>query len=185
MTKLAHSSVVDCSILITLRRFLTVGVGSGTPRTGLPFAARDWQTCDMATNQPVELGSMPDADFLADRQRSSRSGQGPATSSIRTCTLEENGTSGASAAFGGSSSLSSFGDYAERTVHGLAVRKQGSEIGLNHHQIGSSRRPAIVLASNAASQLREIILRSKIITLFSCRFLLHTVFARSSSQGAR
>jgi hypothetical protein len=28
-------------------------------------------------------------------------------------------------------------------------------------------------------------LRSKVVTLFSYRFLLHTVFARSSSQGAR
>src|ERR1035437_4839760 len=73
------------------------------------------------------------------------------TRSIRTRRpLEENGASGASAAFGGSSSLSSFGYYTERTVHCLAVRKQGSEIGLNHYQVGSSGRPAIVLASNAA-----------------------------------
>jgi len=98
--------------------------------------------------------------------------------------LEENGASGASAAFGGSSSLSSVGYYTERTVHCLAVRKQGSEIGLNHHQVGSGGRPAIVLASNAAPQLREIILRSKVITWFSYRFLLHTVFARSALQGA-
>lgn len=108
------------------------------------------------------------------------------TSLIRTKrSLEENDKSGASAAFGSSSCLSSFGYYAERTVHCLAVRKQSSEIGLNHHQVGSSGRPAIVLASNAAPQLRKVILRSKVITLFSNQFLLHTVFARSSSQGAR
>ena len=97
----------------------------------------------------------------------------------------EYGPSGASPAFGGSSSLSSFGDHAERTVHCFAVRKQGREIGLNHHQVGSSGRLAIVLASNAGPQLRKIILRPKVITLSGCRFLLHTVFARSSSQGAR
>ena len=105
---------------------------------------------------------------------------------IRTTrSLEGDGSSGAPAASGGSSSLSSFGYYAEGTVHCLAVRKQDSEIGLNHHQVGSSGRSAMVLASNPAPQLREIILRSKVVTLFSYRFLLHTVFARSSSQGAR
>ena len=38
MAKLAHSSVVDCSILTTLRRFPIIRVGSGTPRIGYRIA---------------------------------------------------------------------------------------------------------------------------------------------------
>jgi hypothetical protein len=142
-----------------------------------------WLKCEAKTFRvdSRRLGNWPETAF----EEVLKTGAKPDEQLNPSALSGKNGTSGASAAFGGSSSLSSFGYYAERTVHCFAVRKQGSQIGLNHHQVGSSGCPAIVLASNAAPQLRKIILRSKVITLFSCRFLLHTVFARSSSQGAR
>jgi len=87
--------------------------------------------------------------------------------------------------FGCTCRLSSFGQHAESTVDRLAVGKHAGEVGLNQHQVSPSRRTAIVFAANAARQFRKIIFLSHVITVFSCRFLLHTAFARSVLQGAR
>lgn len=80
--------------------------------------------------------------------------------------------------------MSSFGQQAESAVDRLAIGKHVGEVRINQHQVGPSRRPAIVFASNAALQLRKIIFLSHVVTALSCRFLLHTAFALSASQGA-
>jgi hypothetical protein len=76
--------------------------------------------------------------------------------------------------------LSGIRQHAKRAVHGFTVWESFDEVGIDQHEVRASGYLVIIFATNAALQLREIILRSQAI-----RFLVTDAFFTLSSLGPR
>ena len=73
----------------------------------------------------------------------------------------------------------------EGTIHGVAVRKGASNVGLQENQVGARHCALVVLASLHAFQAREIVFATKIVSWLLRRCLLHTVLAPGGLHAAR
>ena len=56
----------------------------------------------------------------------------------------------------------------QRPVHGVGIGECFRQIGLDQHQVCSSHGPFVVLAADATFELRQDILRPKLVTAFLC-----------------
>jgi len=52
----------------------------------------------------------------------------------------------------------------QRPVHRVGIRERFRQIWLNQHQVCSSHSPLVVFTADAALELRQVILRPKLIT---------------------